>query len=206
MSIEQATARVRAAIEQYGLLLMQDAKLPSLVSIVAGAPVKGSWWSHPESARMFDVLQVIHDETLVLKLLAGKRTFVHPRLWPAVCAVAESGEPWQTSKLAADGRALLGLVTAHGSQRTDQLELPPGSRKLTTVADDLEKRLLLHARDEHTERGHHARVLCTWEDWRRQARVLKRALPTPVEARALITAATASYASPKEAARLLPWR
>ena len=184
---------VRAAIEQYGLLLMQDSKLPSLVSIVAGGPLKGSWWSHPQSKLMFDVLQVISSETLMVKLIAGKRTFVHPRLWAAVCAIAEGNEPWQLDKLKPDTRELLDLVNERGSLRSDQVSLSTGSRKIGSVVDDLEKRLLVHACDEHTERGHHARVLRTWPHWRAEARLID--LPALATARDLIASATAKYHS-----------
>jgi len=171
---------VREAIDRYGLLLMQDASAPSMMSIIAGEPVKGSWWSHPQNPLMFDVLQVISAEALVVKLLAGKRTFVHPRLWPAVCAVAESNEPWQLDKLKPDAPRSIGSLHAEGSLRSDHFELPAGSRKLGTLADELEKRLLVHARDEHTDQGHHARVLQTWPRRREQRRFQPfRSLLTP---------------------------
>jgi len=205
MTLEEAVERVRAAVEQHGLLLMQDAKLPSLVAIVATGPIKGSWWSHPQSALMFDVLQVIHEETLVVKLLSGKRTFVHSRLWPAVCAIAESNEPWQLDGLPTDAREVLDRVRVEGSIRSDHIELPATNRKLAAIADELEKRLLVHATDEHTERGHHARALQTWAHWRAQAKLSARSLPTVESARELIETATARYSAPEPIQRLLPW-
>ena len=39
--------RALKELKRYGLLLVTDARLPSLVALVAGAPVRGSWWSHP---------------------------------------------------------------------------------------------------------------------------------------------------------------
>jgi hypothetical protein len=197
---EHATKAVRETLERHGLLLMQDASVPSMMSIIAGEPLKGSWWSHPKSQLMFDALQVISAESLVVKLLAGKRTFVHPRLWPEVCAVAEGNEPWQLDKLKPDARALFERVQAAGSARSDHVELPKSARKIGTVVDDLEKRLLIHTRDEHTDRGHHIRMLETWPCFRRGANVSH--LPAVSEARALLEAAAAGYGAAKSA---LPW-
>jgi hypothetical protein len=199
-TLDQASQAVREALERYGLLLMQDSSAASMVSIIAGEPVKGSWWSHPKSQLMFDVLQVISAESLVVKLIAGKRTFVHARLCPAVCAVAESREPWQLDALKVDARALLDRVDAAGSLRSDQVKLPDGPRKISTVVDGLEKRLLIHTRDEHTDHGHHARVLQTWQRWRDQAGVSE--LPAIDTARGLLDSAAASYAA---AESTLPW-
>jgi hypothetical protein len=199
-TLEQAMHAVRETLDRYGVLLMQDASVPSMMSIIAGEPLKGSWWSHPKSQLMFDVLQVISAQALVVKLLAGKRTFVHPRLWPAVCAVAESNEPWQLDKLKPDARALFERVQAAGSTRSDHAELPTGARKMATVVDHLEKRLLIHTRDEHTDRGHHVRVLETWRYFRRDAGVSH--LPPVGEARALLESAASDYGAAKSA---LPW-
>jgi hypothetical protein len=203
MTVEQAADRVRAAVNEHGLLLMQDATLPSLVSIVAGGAVKGSWWSHPQSSSMFDVLQVISAETLLVKLLAGKRTFVHSRLWPAVCAMAESREAWQLRKLKPDAQHVLELIDGQGSLRSDHVELPDSSRKMGTVIDDLEKRLLVHTDDQHTEGGHHARVLQTWSRWRAGANL--QTVPALAEARERLEDACARYSSHGDV-RLLPWR
>ncbi|MDA2934727.1 hypothetical protein MYX82_10350, partial [Acidobacteria bacterium AH-259-D05] len=34
-------------LQTWGLLLESDAILPSVSALVAGAPVRGSWWGHP---------------------------------------------------------------------------------------------------------------------------------------------------------------
>ena len=89
---------VLSQLERTGLLLLSDSAIPSLVQLVVGQPVRGSWWGHPQghaiyalSARLGD-----HEDVLIVKLVGGKVTFVHRKLWPALLAVARSGEPWQS--------------------------------------------------------------------------------------------------------------
>src|SRR5438552_2625869 len=41
------------ALEEYGLLLLQDKALPSVVGIITGERVAGSWWSHSRSQEIF---------------------------------------------------------------------------------------------------------------------------------------------------------
>jgi hypothetical protein len=69
----------RATLAELGVLLVQDAALPSVTTIVAGAPVRGSWWAHEQAHSIFDVLQELEAETTTAKLLARKQTHVHRR-------------------------------------------------------------------------------------------------------------------------------
>jgi len=52
--------------------------------------VRGGWWSHPKSHEIFAVTRAIRasDNVLVCRLLKGKVTFVHRRLWPALVRTA----------------------------------------------------------------------------------------------------------------------
>lgn len=146
-----------AALDTHGLLLLQDKTLPSVVGLLAGAPVRGSWWAHPKAHQMFACLTQLHhrrDATAVY-LVDGKVTFVHRRLWPALLAVATSGEPWQTRGMSQAARALLQRVER---ERTVEAVGP--------AARQLQERLLVHGEEEHTEAGSHAHVLRTWEEWR----------------------------------------
>src|SRR5829696_294437 len=92
-------AEVRRRLEQYGLLLLQDKKLPSVAGIIVGETLSRSWWSHPRAQEIFACLEKIEDEVLSTKLIARKVTFIHRRLWPAIAAIGESNEPWQTRGL-----------------------------------------------------------------------------------------------------------
>ena len=64
--------------------------VPSLAEVVAGEPVRGPWWSHPKSHEIFAVTRTVRDsdDVLVCRLINGKITFVHRRLWPALVRAA----------------------------------------------------------------------------------------------------------------------
>src|SRR5262245_2983114 len=141
---------VRTALRDRGLLLLADARLPSVAGLVAGAPVRGSWWSHPSGRAIFAAASRLHDhpDVLACALLGGKVTFVHRRLWPALLTLAQSGERWQTQGLPPAARALLGRVQRGG----DVEGAGPAAR-------ELERRLLVHGGEVHTPSGRHAKPL-----------------------------------------------
>jgi hypothetical protein len=153
---------VIAELETNGLLLTTDPKLPNVCALVAGGPVRGSWWSHPMSHRMFQVLTAVasHPDVLTAKLISGKDTFVHRSLWPAFLAVAMSREPWQLKGLDAKALALLKRVGEQGA-----IETSGG------VGRPLEKSLLVHGGQVHTAKGSHAKVLMSWKKWMEGAAV-----------------------------------
>jgi hypothetical protein len=64
---------------------------PSLAEIVVGEPINGSWWAHRDSRQIFSVFRFVEDcpDILVCRLIGGKITFVHRRLWPALIRAAE---------------------------------------------------------------------------------------------------------------------
>ena len=64
--------------------------VPSLAAKVAGEPMRGSWWSHPKGNEIFSLSRAIREspEVLVCRIVGGKVTYVHRRLWPAVVLLA----------------------------------------------------------------------------------------------------------------------
>jgi len=68
---------------------------PNLVEAIAGAPVKGSWWGHPDGKRIFSILTAVTEskEVLLCRLIDGKLTLVHRRLWPALIRSADAFPP-----------------------------------------------------------------------------------------------------------------
>jgi hypothetical protein len=80
-----------AAVRRHGVLL-QSAKgpVPNLAELLVGEPIRGSWWSHPGSHEIFAVINRARDSRAVVatRLLGGKVTLIHRRLWPALVAVA----------------------------------------------------------------------------------------------------------------------
>ena len=80
-----------AFVKRHGVVL-QAAKgpVPSLAEAIAGEPIRGSWWGHPKGHEIFRVAEAISesDDVLVCKLVEGKVTYVHRRLWPALVKLA----------------------------------------------------------------------------------------------------------------------
>ena len=165
-----AFQKVMEELESTGLLLLADKYLPSVTTIVTGEPVRGSWWSHPRSHQIFAVATRLGDDPNVttVKLVSGKVTFVHRRLWSALLAVARSRASWQCKGLTAKARSLLVTVEKEGQIRMDQwLRNRPDSAAWKRAAGELEKRLLVCASEVHTESGAHSKALGSWEHWAR---------------------------------------
>jgi len=80
-----------AFVKRHGIVL-QAARgpVPSLAEAVVGGPVRGSWWAHPRGNEIYRVADAISssDDVLVCKLVDGKITYVHRRLWPALVKLA----------------------------------------------------------------------------------------------------------------------
>jgi hypothetical protein len=80
------------ALLEHGMLL-QSARgpIPNVAELVAGEPIRGSWWGHPAGHQIFAALNVLADspDVVRLRLVKGKVTLVHRRLWPAVVRLAD---------------------------------------------------------------------------------------------------------------------
>lgn len=181
-----------AELGRHGLLLQQDLLLPNVVAMVAGEPLHGSWWSHPSGHTIFNCLNALarNPDALVTRLVGGKVTFVHRRLWPAVLAVGCTRASWQFARLTAPARALYESVEHQGMLRATGKE-----------AKDLERRLLVHGEQVHTEKGHHELHLESWSLW--AERVGCRNSLTEGEGQRQLEAAVQGLGG---AAALLPWR
>ena len=103
--VSDATGRRRAGlhseaavlrfIEQHGVVLVAArGPVPRLTEAIVGEPVAGSWWSHPEGKRIYRLLNaaVDSDDVLRCRVVDGKVTLVHRRLWPALVAAASHFE------------------------------------------------------------------------------------------------------------------
>ncbi|MFQ5907544.1 MAG: hypothetical protein ACE5JE_01760 [Thermoplasmata archaeon] len=151
---------------------MVDPLLPSVTRVVTGEALKGSWWGHPQSHAIFAVVERLegHGKALQTKLVSGKVTFVHQRLWPALAGAASAREPWQVEGLSPEEERLLTAVGNAGWVRTDDPEklAPLDAKAVRRAAKSLERYLLVVSREVHTESGAHAKVLETWEAWGRR--------------------------------------
>ncbi len=155
-------------LRRLGLLLETDARLPSVASLIAGEPVSGSWWSHAFGQKIFATLGQFEDhrDVMFTKLISGKVTLVHRKLWPEILAIGTARAPWQMKGLSKSARNLLEMIDEQGSLRTDQLAWPKsGTAKPGEAARELEKKLLIHAGQFHTETGAHTKLLESWEAW-----------------------------------------
>ncbi|MCI4364708.1 MAG: hypothetical protein L3K10_01395 [Thermoplasmata archaeon] len=162
--------RVRERLDEVGYLLFTDARFESVVSLVVGGPVAGSWWGHPMGGQIYAVAQILDDSSdlLEIPLFFHKTTLVHRRMWPAVVSVAAPRSPWQLADLAPAARALLRQVDREGELRMDGVEAVPLPRQRTTgdLARELERRLLVVGRSVHTPSGRHVKVLASWPHWK----------------------------------------
>ena len=66
------------------------ASVPNLAQVVAGESLRGSWWAHPKGNDIFLLSRAIRcsSDVLVCRLVDGKITYVHRRLWPALVSLA----------------------------------------------------------------------------------------------------------------------
>jgi hypothetical protein len=95
-------AEALAFVEQHGVVLVSaQGAAPKLVDAIAGAAVRGSWWGHPRGREIFRVLSAVQasPDILVCRLLAGKVTLVHRRLWPALVRLADRFPPERIARV-----------------------------------------------------------------------------------------------------------
>lgn len=76
-----------AFVERHGIVL-QAARgpVPNLAEAIAGGAIRGSWWGHPKGREIFRAATAVcsSPDVLVCKLVDGKVTYVHRRVWPAL--------------------------------------------------------------------------------------------------------------------------
>jgi hypothetical protein len=93
---------VMAVLIEQGMLL-QSARgpIPNVAELVVGERIKGSWWAHPKSHEIFNALGHLDDspDVVRLRLVNGKVTLVHRRVWPALVRLADRFTPKQLAAL-----------------------------------------------------------------------------------------------------------
>jgi hypothetical protein len=90
-------------VEKHGVMLASArGAVPNVAEVVAGAPIIGGWWAHPKGKAIFAALSEIDDSDDIrcFKLIDGKITFAHRRVWPALVRLARDGAV-ATDRLAA---------------------------------------------------------------------------------------------------------
>jgi len=81
-----------AFVKLHGIVL-ESARGPvlNLAEAVAGQRIRGSWWGHLKGREIFAATSAVRDSTdvLVCRLLNGKVTYLHRRIWPAIILLAD---------------------------------------------------------------------------------------------------------------------
>jgi hypothetical protein len=95
---DEAVAFVR---KQGVVLQAARGPVPSLAEAIVGGPIRGSWWGHPKGHDIYRAAEAVCDseEVLVCKLIDGKVTYVHRRLWPALVKLAARFQKEQLAKV-----------------------------------------------------------------------------------------------------------
>ena len=208
MSPETHITQAMRVLKQSGLLMQADASLPSVVTLVVGQPIRGSWWGHPAG----DAIHVLnnqlkeHADVIAARLVSRKITYVHRMLWPELFGVVTAGEPWQRSGISTLTRRIIQRVESKGSVRTDLDDLFANcsTSERRAAMGEVEERLLLHSSDLHTERGTHAKLLQTWEECRRIKRFHGRTLEG-AESRKRLELSVQSWSAGSDKRATLPW-
>ena len=105
-------------IEQHGVVLEAGrGSRPNLAEAVAGEPIRGNWWGHKKGREIFRATRAVRDsdQVLVCRLVGGKITYVHRRLWPAIVRLASF----------LDGKSIGALREEHS---------PSGAHVIRTIA------------------------------------------------------------------------
>jgi hypothetical protein len=133
-------AEALAFVSTHGLVLESGAgPVPSLAAAIAGEPIRGSWWAHARGREIFAATRAVRDspDVLVCRLVDGKITFVHRRLWPAL--VKLSGR-FPREHLA----QIREVHTASGKHVLEESQFPAWvSREVAAQASDLDEKSAL---------------------------------------------------------------
>jgi hypothetical protein len=97
-----------AFVEEQGVVLVSaKGPVPRLTEAIAGETIKGSWWGHPKGQKIFAILEAVteSEDVLVCRLVKGKITLVHRRLWPALVRLAKRFPPDRIAKVSQEHTA-----------------------------------------------------------------------------------------------------
>jgi hypothetical protein len=91
-----------AFVREHGVVLASaNGAVPRLTEAIIGEPIKGNWWTHAQSRKIYGVLKAVSDsdEVLVCRLIDGKITLVHRRLWPSLVRLAGHFAPERLARV-----------------------------------------------------------------------------------------------------------
>jgi hypothetical protein len=136
------TADAIEFVRAHGVVLESaTGPIPSLAVAIAGGSIHGSWWAHALGREIFALTRAVRDcsDVLVCRLVEGKITYVHRRLWPALVRVSKRFPLQHLAKVHE-------THTASGRHVSEQIAFPGWvSRELSAQASQLDERSALDA-------------------------------------------------------------
>lgn len=198
--------KIRKALDATGILMLTDPALPSLISLVAGEPVKGSWWGHPKGNLMYNLSNELMDtpDVLAVKLFNGKITYLQQVHWNALYALATSQSDWQMKKMTPDMLGLLKRVLSKQELQTDDAGFTKTPTEIGKLATKLESRLLIFSENTHSSSGKHVRTLRTWKKQMALKKFKVKKMPV-ADAIAHFHQVIAAYTQNQHSLVQLPW-
>jgi hypothetical protein len=113
-------AETLAWVKEHGVVL-QSARgpVPNVAAFIAGEAIRGSWWGHRAGKEIYEILNVLDDSPKIVttRLINGKVTLLHSRVWPAIVRVADE---IGVERLAAVHQE----HTASGAHRSFEVDFP----------------------------------------------------------------------------------
>jgi len=196
-----------AAIFAHGVLLETDRAFPSLVALVAGGPVKGTWWAHPLANEIYMLGQRLmkQRDVLFIRLVTAKMTYVHRRLWRPLYAIATARQPWQLADFPGTAKSMLGTLDRCGSFRMDEIRSSRTAKELGSDARILETRMLVFGDDVHTDSGAHVKRIETWPLWAKRVELATAKLPSVDDASRELEEIVTRLNQKYKAGAILPW-
>ena len=133
-------AEALAFVCTHGLVLESGTgPVPSLAAAIAGEPIRASWWAHARGREIFAVTRAIRDspDVLVCRVVEGKITYVHRRLWPALVRLSDRFPPTHLAQIRE-------VHTASGKHVVEESRFPAWvSPEVTAQASDLDEKSAL---------------------------------------------------------------
>lgn len=107
-------------VEKNGVVLESGrGSVPNLAEAIAGEPIRGSWWGHRKASQIFRCSRAVRQskDVLVCRLVGGKVTYIHRRLWPALVRLQRQFDPERLS-------AIREIHTAQGKHEIRTVAFP----------------------------------------------------------------------------------
>ena len=160
---DESRARVEAALEKHGLLLVQGQwEIPSIADLLEGNAIKTKGYSH-DYVPAWNLREelIARPDVALCKLFRGKSTLVHRRLWPLIDSIARMAQRGVCAGRCEETRRVMYEVIKAkpgitGAQLKKRLELSgkAGTAKFQRAKADLEQWLSIVGVDQPEGEGH----------------------------------------------------